>query len=107
LRKLLVIRTGLDANRQGNELRRNVYRCADWFTYLLYGRGDSPFADDQKWLNMLQERIFEHLMRTGTDAPSETTVCILMNGYPELPIPAHLMREYGPIHRERPEGESR
>ncbi|MGH3788127.1 MAG: hypothetical protein ACRDRG_16620, partial [Pseudonocardiaceae bacterium] len=107
IHKELIARTGLGGNRQGHTLMRNVYRCADWFSYLLLRHPNSASVLDQPQLAELENRIFDHLARTGPDAPSATTICILMNYYPDIPIPARLTREYGPIHLERPEGESR
>jgi hypothetical protein len=36
---------------------------------------------------------------------SETTLCILMNGYPDIQIPEQLMLEYVPKHLLRTGGE--
>lgn len=107
IREVLIRRTGYDSNQQGNQLRRHVYRCLDWFTYLLL-RDSSSFVGDLSVLSTLSiDRVVQHLIRGGTDAPSATTLCIIMNGYSDIPIPEQLMHQYGPVHLDRTEGESR
>lgn len=106
--RLLISRTGYHSNRQGHTLRRHVYRCKDWFIYLLFRDFSSRFEEDGSAFGRLSRGcVAQHLMSEGTDAPSETTLCILMNDYPDIPIPAQLMREHAPRHLQRTEGELR
>ncbi len=108
MKTLLIDRTGYDGNRQGHQLRRHVYRCLDWFNYLLFRDFSSPFAGDWSMLSELSRNcVAQHLLSDGADAPSETTLCILMNDYPDVPIPPHLLSKYGRRHLTRDEGESR
>jgi hypothetical protein len=108
MRTLLIDRTGYDGNRQGHQLRRHVYRCLDWFTYLLFRDFSSPFAEDWSTLSELSRNcVAQHLLGDGTDAPSETTICILMNDYPDVPIPRNFLNNYGRRHLTRGQGEPR
>lgn len=104
---LLIAWTGYDSHRQGAALRRHVYRCLDWFSYL--AERDTPFWQDSSMADLAgrENILFDHLLGTGSDAPSATTVCILMNDHPELTIPARLMLEHGRVHLDRPRGEAR
>lgn len=105
IKKLLTDRIGYDSKRQGNALRRHGYRCLDWFVYLLLRDVSGRFGEDWLELSALSKAcVAQHLMGEGV---SETTLCILMNDYLDIPIPPQLMREYAPKHLLRTEGELR
>lgn len=103
----LMARTGHDGHIQGKSLRRNMYRCADWFGWLAFSKETDADADADTLRRGFEKRLIGHLDSSGVDAPSATTVCILMNDHPGLPMPDHLVRKYGPAHRDGYEGESR
>lgn len=100
---VLAARAGYDAHRSGSQLHRTVYRCRDWFAWLLMIRDPDPSAEQNGLRYDLEAELFAHLTRSS----SATTACILMNDFPELPIPRALILTYGPVHRRRSEGESR
>lgn len=105
IKKLLIDRTGYDPKTQGNALRRNGYRCLDWFIYLLLRDFSDGFGEDWSELRRhSRESVAKHLKGEGSP---DTTLCILMNDYPDIPIPPELMEKYAPKHLRRTEGEVR
>ena len=93
LRPWLARETGLDPARQGHDMKRHVYRCLDWFGYLMVQGADDPATEA---VRLAAAGVSQHL--EGDDPPSATTVCLLMNHHPNIPVPARLRRQYGPVH---------
>jgi hypothetical protein len=91
--RLLAALTGHDPRQDGHQLERHVYRCARWFTYLTL-RSSAGTIDIGRELAVMENRLFNDLCATGRDAPSATTVCLLMSDFPRVPVPGSLRREY-------------
>lgn len=99
--------TGYDGHEQGHYLDRHVYRCRDWFGWLLLRDDPEPSPLTSALRDRFEKRLVDRLSTRGREAPSATTVCMLMNGYPDLEIPTELRDRYGLDHPGHSEGEER
>jgi len=97
---ILAARAGYDARDEGSQLHRTVYRCRDWFAWLLIDHGSSTESTSLR--RDLEDLLLKHMSRA-----SATTVCILMNDFPDLKIPDDVKAKYGPVHLYRSRGDSR